>query len=81
MKKLQASYVLVAAVLGGTGVFAIYLAFTQGHQFAACAFALLGSAALLLRFAPPKSDAASHPPIRSTDDPKDKPVPAELRAC
>jgi hypothetical protein len=76
MKKLRASYVLVAAVLGGTGVFAIYLVFTQGRQFAACALALLGSASLLLRFAPPKSPAAARPPMPSTDDhPKDNPLP------
>jgi hypothetical protein len=78
MKKPRASYVLVAAALGGTGMFAVYLAFTQGRQFAAWALALLGSAALLLLFAPPRSSAAAHPPMRSTDDPKDKPVPDQV---
>jgi hypothetical protein len=78
MKKLRAPYVLVAAVLGGTGVFAVYLAFIQGRQLTACALALLGSAALLMRFAPPKSSAAAHPRMHSTDDPKDKPLPDQV---
>jgi hypothetical protein len=78
MKKARGSYVLAAAVLGGAGMFAIYLAFTQGRQFVVSALALLGAAALLLWFAPPKCSAAARPPMHLTHDPKDKPLPDQV---